>query len=158
MSLTVKKALAAAILLLAGIANAHPGDDHHEELMKRAEWLNQVERRGLSHCADKLEARGIQARSHQRRRELADAQRKKRSLASGEESSLNICHRMRSKCTDFVKTVPYLRTRDLATAANTSHLSDLTGLTSDSTDSTIFSGNSSCILNPEVTEGPYCMF
>lgn len=83
MLLPVNAAFTAVVVLLAGVANGHPGDDHREELLKRADWLNQVERRDLSHCAGKLKARGIHARSHQRRRELADAQRAKRSLASG---------------------------------------------------------------------------
>jgi hypothetical protein len=82
MLLSLSTAFTAAVLVLAGLANGHPGDDYREELMKRSDWLNQVERRDLSHCAEKLKARGIHARAHQRRRELADAQRAKRSLTS----------------------------------------------------------------------------
>ncbi|KIW04501.1 hypothetical protein, variant [Verruconis gallopava] len=121
------------LVILAGISNAHPGDDHRSELMKRAEWLNQVERRDLSHCAEKLKARGVHARALQRRSALADSRRTMRSLPS----------------------LPYLKARDLDSVVNISHHSSLTGLTASSTDETIFSGNSSCILNPEVTEGPY---
>jgi hypothetical protein len=83
MILSVNLAFVATILLFVGVTSAHPGDDHREELIKRAEWLGQVERRDLSHCAGKLKARGIHAKSHLRRRELADTRRKKRGLASG---------------------------------------------------------------------------
>ena len=47
-----------------------------------------------------------------------------------------------------------LETRDAPTVLNTSHLSPLTYTPSDSV-GTIFAGNNSCILVPEVTEGPY---
>lgn len=38
---------------------------------------------------------------------------------------------------------------------NTSHKSNLTGITPDVDPSVIFAGNKSCILTPETTEGPY---
>ena len=51
-------------------------------------------------------------------------------------------------------TTPFLRPRkrDLDTILATSHASNETGLT---TDSDPFDGNSSCVLAPEVTQGPY---
>ena len=36
------------------------------------------------------------------------------------------------------------------------HESSLTGLTTDTDPSVLFSDNSTCILNPESTVGPYC--
>ncbi|KAF1921037.1 Intradiol ring-cleavage dioxygenase [Ampelomyces quisqualis] len=58
-------------------------------------------------------------------------------------------------CTNTLK--PYLRVRDLDTVLATSHKSNLTGITFDSDPSILFSGNNSnsCILTPEVTQGPY---
>lgn len=50
---------------------------------------------------------------------------------------------------------PYLRVRDLDESLATSHLSNQTGITVDSDPSTLFSGNNSCVLTPEVTQGPY---
>lgn len=50
---------------------------------------------------------------------------------------------------------PYLRVRDLDSVLATSHKSNLTGITVDSDPSVLFSGNNSCILTPEVTQGPY---
>ena len=85
---SLRTALVASVLLLGQCISAHPGDDHQEELMKRAEWLNQVERRDLSHCSEKLRARGIHARSHSRRQELAKNLRVKRGLATAGTASL----------------------------------------------------------------------
>lgn len=50
---------------------------------------------------------------------------------------------------------PYLRARDVDSVLATSHASNLTGITIDSDPSVLFSGNNSCILTPEVTQGPY---
>ena len=85
-------ALIATYTLLSNSANAHPGDDHHSELMKRAEWLDQVERRDLSHCSERLKARGLHAKSLQRRRELADHLRAKRALDSGAPPNRILSH------------------------------------------------------------------
>ena len=49
----------------------------------------------------------------------------------------------------------YLRARDLDTVLATSHASNLTGITADTDPSILFAGNNSCILTPEVTQGPY---
>jgi len=50
---------------------------------------------------------------------------------------------------------PYLRARDLDTVLNTNHKSNLTNATPDTDPSLLFSGNNSCILSPETTQGPY---
>lgn len=47
--------------------------------------------------------------------------------------------------------------RDFTTVLNTNHHSNK-AVTPDSSDLAIFGSNSSCILQPETTEGPYCMF
>jgi len=49
---------------------------------------------------------------------------------------------------------PYLRVRDAASVLATSHLSS-EAYTNATEESILFSGNSSCILSPEVTQGPY---
>ena len=46
--------------------------------------------------------------------------------------------------------------RDLDTVLATSHHSNLTGVTNNTDASTLFSGNTSCVLSTEVTQGPYC--
>lgn len=59
-------------------------------------------------------------------------------------------------CTFTGAGVPYKR--DIDTVLATSHLSDKTDITNDTDAATLFDGNSSCVLAPEVTEGPYCKF
>ncbi|KAG3185635.1 hypothetical protein PC129_g25277 [Phytophthora cactorum] len=56
--------------LAAGTVSAHPGHDHHQELTQRQEAL-QHSKKDLSHCAEKLRARGVEKRSVERRTAMA---------------------------------------------------------------------------------------
>jgi len=47
--------------------------------------------------------------------------------------------------------------RDLKQLLNTTHLSPH-NYTLETPASVLFSSNNSCVLSPEVTEGPYCKF
>ena len=49
---------------------------------------------------------------------------------------------------------PYKRSLD--DVLEVDHESDLSGVTNNTAASTLFSSNSTCVLQPEVTEGPYC--
>ncbi|KAE9964255.1 hypothetical protein BLS_008512 [Venturia inaequalis] len=118
-------------LLVQNIAS-HPGHDHSAEIAAREAYLNQATRRSLDHCSEKLKTRGIHKRNLARRSALAKDLRKKRGLTQA----------------------PYLKARDIATYAATSHHSNAT-YSLDTAESDIFSQNSSCILDPEVTQGPY---
>lgn len=51
---------------------------------------------------------------------------------------------------------PYLK-RDLGDVLDTDHHSNLTGVTNSTDAATLFAGNSSCVLGPETTQGPYCV-
>ncbi|KAI9713191.1 MAG: hypothetical protein M1820_001176 [Bogoriella megaspora] len=54
------------------------------------------------------------------------------------------------------RSIKQLRARDYESVLNTTHHSNLTGLALDTDPSVLFaSDNSSCVLTPEVTEGPY---
>lgn len=119
-------ALLAAALLSSGIL-AHPGHDVKAEVAQRAAYMATAERRSLSHCAEKLKERGIEQRSIARRQATVEKLRKKRSL----------------------------EVRDFRQALNTSHQSTQ-NYTSQTPADVLFAGNNSCILSPEVTEGPYC--
>ncbi|KAL9114062.1 MAG: hypothetical protein Q9227_001834 [Pyrenula ochraceoflavens] len=119
------------LAFLAALAIAHPGHDHKREAEERRDFLKHA--RSLSHCAEKLKTRGVQQRSLQRRQVLAASLRAKRGLADR----------------------PYLKARDTPTVLATSHLSNLTGITLDTPESQLFADNSSCVLQPDVTEGPY---
>ncbi|KFY21537.1 hypothetical protein V493_07330 [Pseudogymnoascus sp. VKM F-4281 (FW-2241)] len=111
---------------------AHPGHDTRHEIEERAAFMKNS-KRDLSHCVAKMKARGLEARAIQRRSAIAKSTREKRGLSTN---------------------APYLRARDAASVLNTTHHSsvDYTPLTSETT---IFSSNNSCILSPEVTQGPY---
>lgn len=122
----VSLALLAVVLLPATIL-AHPGHDVTAEVAQRSAYMAQAERRSLSHCAAKLKERGLEQRSIARRQAHVERLRKKRSL----------------------------QVRDFRKALNTSHHSTQ-NYTSETPADILFAGNSSCVLSPETTEGPYC--
>ncbi|KAL5492671.1 hypothetical protein ACEPAI_4118 [Sanghuangporus weigelae] len=122
---------ALVMLVAAGSVVAHRHAVSASELAKRQEF-QKAARRSLADCQSKLRVRGgVAERSMARRKAFAEKARKARGLDA---------------------TWPFLRKRDLGTVLNTSHLSNATGLT---VDSDPFDGNSSCVLGPEVTQGPY---
>jgi DNA-binding helix-hairpin-helix protein with protein kinase domain len=106
---------------------AHPGHDHHAELNQRREILGSIQRTDLSHCADKIKKRGLEERAVRRRAELASQLIKRNGLQE----------------------------RDFIASLNTSHLSHKE-YSANTPETTIFATNNSCVLSPEVTEGPYC--
>ncbi|KAF2002684.1 aromatic compound dioxygenase [Amniculicola lignicola CBS 123094] len=132
----MKSGIVTAILsaaLLSQEAIAHPGHDHTAEIAQRNAYLKH-NKRSLAHCADSLKKRGNDAMMNARRSAIAGNLRKKRSI--DQEKS-------------------YLRARDAAEVLATNHASNLTGITVDSDPSVLFTGNNSCILTPETTQGPY---
>lgn len=124
--------LSGLTVALAALVVAHPGHDHKREAEVRANFVKHNSR-SLSKCGAALRERGHMQRSIARRSALAEDLRKKQQLAD----------------------LPYLKARDFDTVLNTSHHSNRTGLTADSSDEIIFSDNTSCVLQPDVTEGPY---
>ncbi|KAH7320576.1 putative extracellular dioxygenase [Stachybotrys elegans] len=114
------------VALVAGRVEAHPGHDLTEEFMERRSFVNSVSQVSLSHCADKLRARGVEDRNVARRAAALEAARARRGLLERDLDSLDKSHDM----------------------------SDL-GYTEDTSASTLFSSNGSCVLTPEVTQGPY---
>ena len=117
---------------LSIIATAHPGHDIAEEAAERAAFIKRSTSLGAK-CGEKLAARGIEQKTRARRQALAESLRKKRSLADG----------------------PYLKARDLDSVLATNHNSNLTGITLSTPEHTFFD-NSSCLLQEEVAQGPYC--
>ncbi|PQK11662.1 hypothetical protein BB8028_0003g02860 [Beauveria bassiana] len=112
---------------VSGIANAHPGHDLTEEIAERQLFLRSVRRATLAHCAEKLKARGVEAANIARRSAAVDKKRTARGI----------------------------KRRDAETALSTSHNSTDTGYTENTSVSELFSSNGSCLLTPEVTQGPY---
>lgn len=66
--------------IAATAATAHPGHDIRAELAERQAILDLVGRSDYGRCADKLKARGVEARAVARREELAKKIMKKRNL------------------------------------------------------------------------------
>ncbi|KAH8666048.1 extracellular dioxygenase-like protein [Tricladium varicosporioides] len=124
--------LTVAATLFAGNILAHPGHDARNEIAERAAFMKHS-KKDLSHCAAKMKARGLEAKNIARRTTVAKNARKKRGINA------------RS---------PYIKARDLATVLNTTHLSS-TDYDITTSESVLFSSNNSCILSPEVTQGPY---
>jgi hypothetical protein len=116
-------------LALIGLVSAHPGHDVSEELMERRAFKNAVRQSSLSHCAEKLKARGVEARNVQRRTALVDEVRALRGIFK----------------------------RDADDVLGQSHNETDLGYTENTPISDLFSSNASCVLTPEVTQGPYCM-
>ncbi|ORY68292.1 Intradiol ring-cleavage dioxygenase [Pseudomassariella vexata] len=119
--------VAASLALLAGSAMAHPGHDLQTEIKERRDFMSKVARSDLTHCAAKLKARGIEQRNVARRSRMVEEARAKRGL----------------------------KKRTLETVLATDHNATDLGYTAATDAATLFSGNSSCILTPDVTQGPY---
>jgi protocatechuate 3,4-dioxygenase beta subunit len=134
--------------ILASNVIAHPGHDVRTEIAERASFM-QTSKRDLSHCAAKMKARGMDKRSVARRASMAKAARKKRSIASSKEQYCT----QRLALTDLAD-APFLEARDVDSVLNTAHLSS-ESYTDATDESILFAGNNSCILSPEVTQGPY---
>ncbi|KAF4624773.1 hypothetical protein G7Y89_g13396 [Cudoniella acicularis] len=124
--------LTIAATLLGSNVLAHPGHDARHEIEERAAFMKHS-KKDLSHCAAKMKTRGLEHRAVARRTAVAKDARRKRSIAAN---------------------APYLKARDLASVVNTTHLSSV-DYDASTDESVLFSGNSSCILSPEVTQGPY---
>lgn len=124
-----------SLLLTLGLigfnaVTAHPGHSVADEAAERSAFMKRGPN-SVRSCANHLRRRGDLDSAVLRRRELAQAIRQRRNLATR---------------------VPLPR-RDFS-QYNVSHASDLdVGFGSDET--ALFSDNSSCILQPEVTQGPY---
>lgn len=139
---------AVATVLAQALVQAHPGHNVRKEVEQRAEAMKNMPR-NLDHCAEKLKARGHTQRNIDRRAAVLKAEREKRGLASGKRLT-SLCY---EDNTDILGT-HMIKARDVDTVLNTDHESP-EAYTPDTPLETVFSGNNSCILSPDVTEGPY---
>lgn len=53
---------------------------------------------------------------------------------------------------------PLIKARDLDSALNTTHHSSMKGVSPNVDPHEIFSYNPTCVLGPDVTQGPYCVY
>ncbi|KAK6345734.1 hypothetical protein TWF718_007642 [Orbilia javanica] len=127
-------ALAIAGFLPISSVLAH-GDESHAAIVKRNEFIS---RRSLAACRDNENAKALFKRSFERRSALVNKIRKERGLA---ERSLEDSHRIAKRAFEDVSQID--------------HNNTFADAKFDTESSVLFSGNSSCLLMPEVTEGPY---
>lgn len=119
--------LATGLMAING-ALAHPGHSVQQEAAERGQWLRARQPNSVRSCAGELQRRGHLEAALARRQELAKHARVKRNLPA-----------KRFERRDFAE-------------YNISHASDL-DVTLGSDETLLFADNSSCILQPEVTQG-----
>lgn len=153
-SITVPMKLSSAVLaaiLLAQPGIAHPGqsqDELQNEIQQRAEYLS-THKRTLADCADKLKARGNDAILQARRSGKLENLRKKRSIDTCRWSYVGFAELLANKYEALINA------RSFEDVLNKDHHSNLTVTPETDDPSIIFTGNASCMLTPETTEGPY---
>ncbi|CAI7645792.1 unnamed protein product [Penicillium glandicola] len=120
---------------LTGIVAAHPGHDVRAEAAERAAFLQSapIHSRSLAKCASTLKVRGHQSRNIARRHTAVKNIRRRRGLQPTN-------HLLKARSDD---------------ALNTSHHSNLTGVDSSTDPDVLFGTEATCILGPDVTQGPY---
>ncbi|ETS87477.1 hypothetical protein PFICI_01305 [Pestalotiopsis fici W106-1] len=121
------QAVVTGLAVLSSSALAHPGHDFKAELNERRDFLKTVKRADISHCAEKLKARGVNKRNAARRHATLQDARAKTSLVR----------------------------RNATTVDAINHNQTGNGYTAATDASVLFEGFSSCLLTPEVTQGPY---
>jgi hypothetical protein len=130
------------IPLLVTIIVAHPGHRIDKELQKRAEFLAR-HTNNLDHCASIHKAAGLDKRAIDRRASRVDDLLKIRGLQS-------------TQVIVKPKFFPIDRFIDRQSSPlDKSHKSNKP-YTPKTSPSEVFSGNRSCVLSPETTEGPFC--
>lgn len=82
-------ALAVASAFVASGVLAHPGHDTRHEIAERAAFMKNS-KRDLSHCAEKMKARGVEARNIQRRAAIAKSTREKRGISTSEYRKITL--------------------------------------------------------------------
>ncbi|TVY43143.1 hypothetical protein LSUB1_G001313 [Lachnellula subtilissima] len=132
--------IAVAAACFASSVLAHPGEHHDAHVVRREiaarNQMASAAKRSIDSCSGSLKHREVNARSVARRANIAREIRQKRNI----------------------KSKPKKYRRDLATlevyeAIN--HNETALGYSTATPETTIFSANTSCILTPENTDGPY---
>ncbi|KAI0162468.1 Intradiol ring-cleavage dioxygenase [Pestalotiopsis sp. NC0098] len=119
--------VAAPLAVFANAAIAHGNHDIREEIKERRDFLATQKRTSLSHCSDKLKARGLDRRNIARRAVGVQEARVKRQVQK--------------------------RTEDEVLATN--HNKTSSAYTENTAADTLFADYQSCLLTPMVTQGPY---
>lgn len=133
--------VATGFAIAAGVVTAHPGEHHSNEHIRREIDIRDATAahgaRALAQCANSATTRRMKQRSVQRRADKVEALRKARGLtASPKKFRRDLAALQEWEAIDHNKTGVY----------------DYNVFT---TIETVFDANTSCILAPEVTDGPY---
>ncbi|KAI0387491.1 aromatic compound dioxygenase [Hypomontagnella monticulosa] len=130
-----------ALAALAGFAAAHPGEKHDAQQMKRElvarDYAAQVGARSLASCSSSGPAQALKKRSIKRRAEAVKKIRQKRGIhapARKDKRDLEDLQAWEAINHNMTGTYDYNMFTSLEE---------------------VFSGNTSCILAPEITDGPY---
>ncbi|KAE9375224.1 aromatic compound dioxygenase [Stipitochalara longipes BDJ] len=136
-----KLATAVVAACLASSAVAHPGEHHDHAAIKREvvarNQMASAAKRSIDSCSNSLKHRELNARSIARREETLHSIRKARGI--------------KSKPQKYRRDLATLETYEAVNHNETGAVNYTVG----ASDTTIFSANTSCILTPEVTDGPY---
>ncbi|KAK6535673.1 hypothetical protein TWF694_002126 [Orbilia ellipsospora] len=111
------------------------GDESYEAIQKRNQFISS---RSLAACRDNEDAKALFERSFKRRQDLVNLIRMDRGL---DPRTLEDSHRIAK--------------RDFDSVSKINHNDTFSGAAFDTDSSVLFGGNTSCLLVPEVTEGPY---
>ncbi|GKZ82339.1 hypothetical protein AnigIFM56816_007151 [Aspergillus niger] len=127
--------LAISVAMLASLGLGHPGHDVKQEAAERAAFLKRApaQSRSLAQCASTLKARGVEEGNVARRANALQNLRRERGLTNTQ----------------------YLKARDVDSVLDTDHHSSLTGVNPSTDPSVLFASGGTCIVQPEVTQGPY---
>ncbi|KAJ5180129.1 hypothetical protein N7492_003339 [Penicillium capsulatum] len=132
----LKSVLAVGLLGLATAVSAHPGHDVKAEAAERAAFLQRapIHSRSLSQCASKLKVRGHEKKNVARRANTVQKLRRRRGIDTSAK---------------------FLKARSTEDVLNTSHKSNMTNVHPSTDPSVLFGSEATCILGPDVTQGPY---
>ncbi|KAI0491114.1 Intradiol ring-cleavage dioxygenase [Xylaria cf. heliscus] len=131
----------ASASLLAGYANAHPGESHDAKHMKREilarDNAASIGARSLGSCSNSAASQALKARSIKRRAEAVRDIRKKRGLTTAARKGKRTLEDLQAfEAVNHNMTGQY--SYDMFTPLGE-----------------VFSANTSCILAPYITDGPY---
>ncbi|CEJ57876.1 hypothetical protein PMG11_06554 [Penicillium brasilianum] len=137
----LSKVLAIAAACLASPVVAHPGEKHDPHVIKREiharDAMAAAAKRSLGGCESSLHARELHKRSVARRARTVNQLRQKRGItANPQKWRRNLAQLEEWEAIDHNKT-------------------DILNYSPATPESIIFSANTSCILTPTVTDGPY---
>jgi protocatechuate 3,4-dioxygenase beta subunit len=151
-----------AALLAWPFVTAHPGEQHDAAQVKRDIVVRDMRarhaRRSLNRCEGSVDHQALVRKSIKRRSEQLEKLRQARGITASSKYNIPVRCRASSRNLTFDEASRKFRRDATSFAAFEATNHNQTGIlnyTSSIDASTIFSANTSCILAPDVTSGPY---